>query len=67
MALTGGLNMQIEHHCLPRLNSWHYPRIQSEVRKVCEKVDGKERCFCCSDNSVSTESATSIFQHCGRI
>lgn len=38
MALTGGLNMQIEHHCLPRLNSWHYPRIQAAVRGVCKKV-----------------------------
>lgn len=33
---TGGLNMQIEHHLVPRINSWHYARIQSEVRRVCE-------------------------------
>jgi hypothetical protein len=36
--LTGGLNMQIEHHCMPRLNSWHYPRIQAAVQAVCIKV-----------------------------
>ena len=27
MLLTGGLNLQIEHHLFPRLNSWHYPRV----------------------------------------
>ena len=34
---TGGLNMQIEHHVMPRLNSWHYPRVQAALREVCEK------------------------------
>ncbi len=37
MVLSGGLNMQIEHHCMPRLNSWHYPRIQEAVRSTCAK------------------------------
>lgn len=37
MLLTGGLNMQIEHHVFPRLSSWYYPFIQQEVRDVCKK------------------------------
>jgi fatty acid desaturase (delta-4 desaturase) len=36
MVFSGGLNMQIEHHLWPRLNSWHYPTIQAAVRKVCK-------------------------------
>ena len=38
MLLTGGLNMQIEHHVFPRLCSWHYPGVVGrEVRKCCER------------------------------
>ena len=36
--LSGGLNMQIEHHLLPRMSSWEYPLIAPVVRRVCEKV-----------------------------
>ena len=28
MLLTGGLNLQIEHHLFPRISSWYYPIIQ---------------------------------------
>lgn len=42
---TGGLNMQIEHHCMPRLNSWYYPRVQAAVQAVCKKVLTREICF----------------------
>ncbi len=44
MMATGGLNMQIEHHCMPRLNSWHYPQIQAAVKSVCEKVGDENAC-----------------------
>lgn len=37
MMLTGGLNMQIEHHLFPRLNSWHYPRIREVIQKCCQR------------------------------
>jgi fatty acid desaturase (delta-4 desaturase) len=37
MLLTGGLNLQIEHHLFPRLSSWHYPRIHEEVRQCCAR------------------------------
>ena len=37
MLLTGGLNLQIEHHLFPRLSSWYYPTIQEDVRACCEK------------------------------
>lgn len=37
MLLTGGLNLQIEHHLFPRLSSWHYPTIQGVVRECCER------------------------------
>ena len=37
MLLTGGLNYQIEHHLFPRLSSWFYPRIQSDIRQCCER------------------------------
>jgi hypothetical protein len=37
MALTGGLNFQIEHHLVPRLNSWHYPLVQQVVREACAR------------------------------
>lgn len=36
MVLTGGLNLQIEHHCFPRMSSWHYPAIQQVVRECCK-------------------------------
>jgi fatty acid desaturase (delta-4 desaturase) len=37
MLLTGGLNLQIEHHLCPRLSSWYYPQIQRDVRLCCER------------------------------
>ena len=37
MLLTGGLNLQIEHHLFPRLSSWYYPMIRDDVRACCEK------------------------------
>ena len=37
MLLTGGLNLQIEHHLFPRLSSWHYPVIQDAVRECCAR------------------------------
>jgi len=37
MVLTGGLNLQIEHHCFPRLSSWHYPAIQEAVKECCKE------------------------------
>lgn len=37
MLLTGGLNMQIEHHLFPRMSSWHYPRISRAVRECCKR------------------------------
>jgi len=35
--LTGGLNMQIEHHLFPRMSSAWYPYIRPTVQRVCEK------------------------------
>jgi fatty acid desaturase (delta-4 desaturase) len=37
MLLTGGLNLQIEHHLFPRISSWYYPVIQNDVRACCER------------------------------
>ncbi len=37
MVLTGGLNFQIEHHCFPRLSSWHYPGLSGAVRECCKR------------------------------
>lgn len=37
MFLTGGLNLQIEHHLFPRLSSWYYPSIQKAVRSCCKR------------------------------
>lgn len=37
MLLTGGLNLQIEHHLFPRLSSWHYPVVQDAVRECCAR------------------------------
>jgi len=37
MVFTGGLNLQIEHHCFPRMSSWHYPKIQAAVKETCKK------------------------------
>jgi len=45
MVLTGGLNMQIEHHLFPRLNSWHYPKIRRTIQKCCERHGVKYRYY----------------------
>ena len=36
-ALTGGLNLQIEHHLFPRMSSAWYPFIAPKVREICKK------------------------------
>jgi fatty acid desaturase (delta-4 desaturase) len=37
MMMTGGLNLQIEHHLFPRMSSWHYPTIQQAVKDACAR------------------------------
>ena len=37
MLVTGGLNLQIEHHLFPRLSSWYYPVIKDAVRECCQR------------------------------
>ena len=37
MLLTGGLNLQIEHHLFPRLSSWRYPAIRQAVQACCAR------------------------------
>jgi fatty acid desaturase (delta-4 desaturase) len=36
-ALTGGLNLQVEHHLFPRMSSAYYPRIAPTIRAICKK------------------------------
>lgn len=35
--MTGGLNLQIEHHMFPAISFMHYPAIAKIVRDECEK------------------------------
>jgi fatty acid desaturase (delta-4 desaturase) len=35
--MTGGLNLQIEHHMFPAISFMHYPAISRIVRDECEK------------------------------
>ena len=35
--LTGGLNMQIEHHLFPSINHCHLKALQPHVREICKK------------------------------
>jgi fatty acid desaturase len=35
--LTGGLNLQIEHHLFPGFNHWHLRKIQPIVKEICIK------------------------------
>ena len=35
--MTGGLNLQIEHHMFPAISFMHYPAIARIVRDECEK------------------------------
>jgi acyl-lipid (7-3)-desaturase (Delta-4 desaturase) len=35
--MTGGLNLQIEHHMFPAVSFMHYPAIAKVVREECEK------------------------------
>lgn len=35
--MTGGLNLQIEHHMFPAISFMHYPAISNIVRDECEK------------------------------
>jgi acyl-lipid (7-3)-desaturase (Delta-4 desaturase) len=34
--MTGGLNLQIEHHMFPAISFMHYPAISKVVREECE-------------------------------
>jgi acyl-lipid (7-3)-desaturase (Delta-4 desaturase) len=34
--MTGGLNLQIEHHLFPAISFMHYPAISKIVREECE-------------------------------
>ena len=45
--LTGGLNLQIEHHLLPSVNHNHLMKIQPHIKKLCKKYDIK---YVCSDS-----------------
>jgi fatty acid desaturase (delta-4 desaturase) len=45
MLLTGGLNLQIEHHLFPRLSSWYYPVVQDAVRECCARHNVKYAYF----------------------
>jgi fatty acid desaturase len=35
--MTGGLNLQIEHHMFPAISFMHYPAISNIVKDECEK------------------------------
>ena len=35
--MTGGLNLQIEHHMFPAISFMHYPAISNIVRDECDK------------------------------
>jgi delta11-fatty-acid desaturase len=35
--VSGGLNLQIEHHLFPALNHWHLRRLQPKVQALCRK------------------------------
>lgn len=37
--MTGGLNLQIEHHMFPAISFMHYPAISKIVRDECKKRD----------------------------
>lgn len=53
--VTGGLNLQIEHHLFPRMSSWEYPKIAPVVKKVCEKHGVRYTYFpTIIDNIIST-------------
>ena len=45
MLLTGGLNLQIEHHLFPRLSSWYYPMVQDDIRACCARHQVKYAYF----------------------
>lgn len=33
--LSGGLNLQIEHHLLPTVNHWHLRQLQPAIKALC--------------------------------
>ena len=37
--ITGGLNAQGLHHCLPYVHHCHYPYMYEEYLKICQKHD----------------------------
>jgi fatty acid desaturase len=37
LIMTGGLNLQVEHHLFPGVNSWHLMKIQPIVEECCKK------------------------------
>lgn len=43
--LTGGLNMQIEHHLFPRISSMHYPSLRPAVQECCKRHGVKYNYF----------------------
>lgn len=42
--LWGHVNYQVEHHLFPDIPSHHYPELEFEVRKVCEKFNIEYKC-----------------------
>jgi len=36
---SGGLNMQLEHHCFPCVNHCHLSSLQPKLREICKKHD----------------------------
>lgn len=39
--LTGGLNLQIEHHLMPSVNHFHLIKIQPRIEQLCKKYNVK--------------------------
>ena len=39
------MDLQIEHHCFPRLSSWYYPAIQRAVMECCQDHGVKYKCY----------------------
>jgi fatty acid desaturase len=52
---TGGLNMQIEHHLMPSVNSCHLRTIQPKLQRLCEKYGIKYNC--------STSLSQAVYKH----
>ena len=35
--MSGGLNLQVEHHLLPGVNHWHLRALQPAIERICAK------------------------------